>query len=316
MKLNLKSLINKFWKIRKHKKSILLNELLSGSSITLLDIGSAEDIQPRWLPIANKLNYIGVEPDQRSASLLKNIHNCKNYKIINSVIWSDKQEITFNLCKRPLASSVFKPNRDLVDRFPDSDRFEIINKKSFKSSTLDDELGNIKVDFVKLDIQGGELSALKGMENHLSSCLGLEIEVEFSPIYEKQPLFGELCNFLNKAGFEFIDFTSLHRWERDALKNYGQCTFGDGLWLRNPEDIIKNHAHKYVEYISICSIFGRFDLIKTLINTMQPKLSVNNKIALRKLMKNQKNTRNFHRLFNYLIKIISAEDPTSLHLIY
>ena len=94
----LKRIIRKVWKARKNKKIILLREIAKeSSSLTLLDIGSAGDIEPRWIPIAEALNYIGVEPDARSSCLLSNSHNCRSYKIINSVIWSEKKEISFIL---------------------------------------------------------------------------------------------------------------------------------------------------------------------------------------------------------------------------
>ena len=55
----LKRIIRKIWEFRKHKKSILIRELAKESgSITLLDIGSAGDIEPRWLPISVLLNLI------------------------------------------------------------------------------------------------------------------------------------------------------------------------------------------------------------------------------------------------------------------
>ncbi len=221
----------------------------------MLDIGSARDIEPRWLPITEILNYVGVEADERSSSLLSNLHNCKNYKIINSVIWSKKSLLSFNLCRKPQFSSVFKPNSEFLDRFPEAKRFEIFNTNSFESSTLDLELGDIQVDFVKLDIQGGELFALKGMQKNLPSCLGLEIEVEFSRLYREQPLFGEVYDYLNDFGFEFIDFTNLCRWERNSYNSYGQCTFGDGLWLRSLEEVAKNFSNKYLEYINLYIIW-------------------------------------------------------------
>ena len=68
------------------------------------------------------------------------------------------------------------------------------------------------------------------MENSLK-CIGLEIEVEFALVYEGQPLFGDLPKYFN-IGFEFIDFTSIHRWERKELNNYGQCIFSDGFDVR------------------------------------------------------------------------------------
>ena len=313
----LKRIIRKIWKVRKDKKSILLSEIAKESeSLTLLDIGSAGDIEPRWKTIAEELNYIGVEPDKRTSCLLTNSHNCKNYRIINSVIWSEKTNVSFNLCRKPEVSSVFKPNNEFLNRFPKAKRFDIVNTKSLKSSTLDEELGNIKVDFVKLDIQGGELFALKGMQNNLSSCLGLEIEVEFSSLYKKQPLFGEVYNYLNDFGFEFIDFTNLCRWERNSHNSYGQCIFGDGLWMRSPEDVAKNHSKKFLEYIAICSLYGRYDLVSKIIEITKPKLSKNFKTALDNLIRTQKKTRKTNLLFNYLIKFIAGEDTIRNHLIY
>ena len=313
----LKRIIRKIWKFRKHKKSILIREIAKESgSLTLLDIGSAGDIEPRWLPIAEELNYIGVEPDERSSCLLSNSHNCKNYRIINSVIWNEKTQIFFNLCRKPQVSSVLEPNIEFLERFPEAKRFEIVNTNTLESSTLDAELGDIEVDFVKLDIQGGELFALMGMQNHLSSCLGLEIEVEFSSIYKQQPLFGEIYNYLKHFGFEFIDFTNLCRWERNAHNSYGQCIFGDGLWMRSPEDVAKNYSNKFLEYILICSLYGRYDLVSKIIEIIKPKLSKNFKSSLDNLIKIQKKTRKTNLLFNYLIKFIAAEDTIRNYLIY
>ena len=317
MKSILKRIIKKIWTVRKNKKRILIREIAKESdTITLLDIGSAGDIEPRWLPVAEELNYVGVEPDRRSSSLLSNLHNCKNYEIINSVIWSQKTNISFNFCRKPQVSSVFRPNKDFLGRFPDADRFEIVNTNSFESSTLDRELGDIQIDFVKLDIQGGELFALKGMQNHLSSCLGLEVEVEFASVYEKQPLFGEVYNFLNDFGFEFIDFTNLSRWERNAHNSYGQCIFGDGLWMRSPEDVARNYSSKCFQYILICSLYGRYDLASKIIEILKPKLPLNYKTTLDYLIKTQQRTRKTNLLLNYFIKFISAEDTIRSHLIY
>lgn len=313
----IKRILKKLFKVRTNKRNILLRKIAKESgSLTLLDIGSAGDIEPRWLPIAETLNYIGVEPDERSSCLLSNLHNCKNYKIINSVIWSEKKELSLNLCRKPQVSSVFRPNTELSDRFPQADRFDIVNTASFESSTLDVELDNTQVDFVKLDIQGGELFALKGMQNNLSSCLGLEIEVEFSSLYERQPLFGEVYDYLNDFRFEFIDFTNLCRWERNAHNSYGQCIFGDGLWMRSPEDVAEKFPNKCLKFILVCSLYGRYDLVSKIIEIIKPKLSKNFITTLNELMEHQKKTRKANLLFNYLIKFIAGESTIRTHLIY
>ena len=317
MKSLIRSILKKVWQRKINKKNNLLRKLAKETqNITLLDIGSAGGIEPRWKPIAEELHFIGIEPDQRSSIELIKKCDFKKYQIINSVIWSDKKEISFNLCNKPEVSSVFKPNRKFLDLFPNSQRFEIIKTLDLKSTTLDNELKTIEIDFAKIDIQGGELYALMGMENHLSKCIGLEVEAEFSVVYEGQPLFGDLQKYLQSIGFEFIDFTSLHRWERKQLNNYGQCIFSDGLWMRTPEYIAKHLPHKYLEYILVCSLYGRYDLANEIIEIVKPKLTMSYKKTLNKLIKIQKRTRTYHYYFNLFIKFISGNHELNMHLIY
>ena len=317
MKSLIRSILKKIYQIKKNKKNNLLKKIASETQkVTLLDIGSAGGIEPRWEPIKGELHYIGVEPNQRSSRELKNRSDFKKYEIVNSVIWSEKKEICFNLCNKPEVSSVFKPNLEFLDLFPDSKRFEIIRTVDFKSTTLDYELQEIEVDFAKIDIQGGELFALMGMENHLSRCVGLEIEAEFALVYEGQPLFGDLQKYLQSNGFEFIDFTSLHRWERNQLNNYGQCIFSDGLWMRTPEYIAKNLPQKYLEYILICSLYGRYDLANEIIEIVKPRLPLDYKKSLNKLIKIQRQTRSYHYYLNLFIKWLSGENEANMHLIY
>jgi len=75
------------------------------------------------------------------------------------------------------------------------DNFE--NEISIPATSIDDFVsssGNVKVDFIKMDIQGFELSALKGMVNTLRANPEICILMEFWP-------YG-----LTKAGTPFEDF--------------------------------------------------------------------------------------------------------------
>lgn len=242
----------------------LLKNILNGQHITLIDIGAAGDIEPRWKKISPFISYIGFEPDLRSFELLeKTQHLFAQRQIIPLAIWREKGEVTLNLCKKPMVSSVFRPNESFLKLFPESERYAIESEIQLITTTLD-ELELNGADFIKLDIQGGELFALNGAKNLLRKCLGLEIEVEFTSLYEKQPLYGDVASFLEKEGFVFIDFVNLCRWERHQYSGYGQCVFGDGLFLRLPENILtmkELDANLISKYISICALYNRYDLI-------------------------------------------------------
>lgn len=56
-------------------------------------------------------------------------------------------------------------------------------------------------------------------------------------MYLEQPLFGDICAYLEKCDLDFIEFTNLFRWERSVHNGLGQCVFGDALFLQKPEKI-------------------------------------------------------------------------------
>ena len=173
------------------------------------------------------------------------------------------------MCAKPQVSSHFSPNRTFLDRFPNSERFDVEYKTTMECVALDD-LDISENDFIKIDVQGGELSILKGAEKNLLSTLGLEAEVEFSKLYDEQPLFGEICAYLTKFDFEFVDFTTIGRWERQSFNGFGQAVYGDALFLKSPETVLRNHRtiEQLSNYLKILLVYYRFDMIDFVISKL------------------------------------------------
>ena len=137
-------------------------------------------------------------------------------------------------------------------------RFEIIKEVNLEANTID-SIGITNVDFVKIDIRC-KLDALKGWKI-IKGTIGLEIEVEFQKMYENQPLFGDINNYINDQEFEFIDFPLIKRWERNEENSYGQVIFADALFLRTPEFANKNfNIEKMSKYILILILYNKYDL--------------------------------------------------------
>lgn len=309
--------------IKKNEQQVFkaISALLNGENICFVDIGAADGIEPRWDKVAPVLHYIGFEPDERSDT--ENEMAGRRFaksEIYRKAVWEHPQLLKINLAKKPQVSSYYTPNRSVVDLFPDPDRFNVVGFVELESVKLDDiELKSC--DFMKLDIQGGEQSVLKGAEQLLKQNIGLEIEVEFIPVYNEQPLFGDIVECLKGQNYAFIDFVNLIRWERDAHSGYGQCVYGDALFLKSPETFInsdRNDIAGVSKYLSICLLYNRFDLIDTcmkLLSGEQTSQFTSFLTAIKPIRKKHFRVRRINALFSRLLKMVGGDDYKA-HVIY
>jgi FkbM family methyltransferase len=307
-----KIIIIGFQNLKKHRLEKLFESLPDFEGLTLIDIGAAGGVAPRWREASRHINFIGFEPDLRSReSLMRQKSICKNYVIHPFAIWSSFGSIPIIFTSKPEVSSFFEPNKDFLRKFPKSDRFTREHILNVDCRTLD-SFAIKDPDFIKLDIQGAELEALRGADITLSECLGIEIEVEFAEIYRGQPLFGDVSKFLSKMGFEFNDFLNLCRWERNAFSGLGQLVFGDALFLRTPEHFLAQNPtnRKISSYLAVLVLYNRYDLLQFI----EENLSFSQKKQFKDFFKSFKNSKKafvrIHKIvvmFNRLFRICNSE---------
>jgi len=176
-----------------------------------------------------------------------------------------------------MCSSHFAPNIPFLSRFQEVERFDIVGSTEVECRTVDDLLSGTgkSVDFIKLDLEGGELAVLEGATKSIEGCMGFHVEVCFQSIRDSQPLFGDIKNFLQLRGIEFVDFVALIRWERNSFRGLGQAIFGDALFLRAPENVVALTggnvltARRARAYVAILMIYERFDLATRFIDLLR-----------------------------------------------
>ena len=243
--------------------------------ITLIDVGSAKGIQPRWEPIQALIYVYGFEPDNGAREKLSNTSGFEAGGNMNyPYALSDTDDsLSLNILKKPSHSSVFMPNYDAINLFTGrvTSGFDFDYEATVPSRRLD-SLELEAADFIKIDVQGYELKVLEGSKNILKNCIGVETEVEFIELYKNQPKFGEISKFMDEQELAFIDFTTLTRWERDSMTSLlGSCFGGDALFMRLPEYILKNFANdqRMIDvYLSLCLLYRRFDFINVIIERL------------------------------------------------
>lgn len=310
-----KNIYNKLKKYSSKKYSLklinIIKKLAIKDGICFVDVGAAGNIHERFRLIESSLNYHGFEPDSRSREeLLKKKNNCLKYTLHDKIISDNDKEVKLNLCKSPMTSSILEPNFNFLNLFSDSDRVKVLKEISLKPTTID-KIGIKDVDFIKMDIQGAELKALKGSEKSLDNVLGIELEVEFLEIYKNQPLFGEITDFLDGKNFQFMDFVRLTKWDREDIYNeMGQCTWGDALYLRTPEFVIQNYPtndEKIKKYISICLIYRKYDLINVLLNNLDKSYFTSDLTNRINLLRNSTiKSKKFKRKINQILNLFSV----------
>ena len=118
-----------------------------------------------------------------------------------------------NICSAEGMSSTLKPNGEILKIFHPFDIWgQVISEQKILTKTLD-SIGEIEqVDFLKIDIQGGELSVFQNGKKKLANTVAIQTEVSFIPLYEDQPTFGAVDIELRGLGFIPHFFPAIKNW--------------------------------------------------------------------------------------------------------
>lgn len=139
-------------------------------------------------------------------------------------------------------SSLLKPSAAHLAFFNGFERFgEIHEARRIPTRRLDDIAELPALDFLKMDIQGAELMALRGGEARLAASVAIQLEVSFMPLYEGQPSFGEIDLWMRAHGFAPHAFAELKRWSiapilrnNDIRQPFNQLLEADVVYVRDP----------------------------------------------------------------------------------
>ena len=303
--------------------------LLENNNLIIVDIGASGGIDARWGKTTEFYKGILFEPDPREFNALKK-NSDNNLIVLNSALADSKKEVEFHLCKKQMVSSIYPPNFNFLNKFSDAERFNVEKIIHLNTDTLDNQLkkeGINEVDFIKIDTQGYELSILKGSSGCIENIIGLDVEVEFEPMYIGQPLFSEVDSYVKNRGFVLIDLKRYY-WKRNNNKNTGnskgQIIFGDALYFKSPEQILSISSisqEKIIRAIFVYLSYGYIDLSQVLLNDANKNileeevyillLNILKKYEKEKIINSYRVRRKFGLIFHKLSKFIEQGDEYS-----
>lgn len=180
--------------------------------IDIVDVGAmwlgADEVAYKALVAARACRVVGFEPVQAECDKL-NAMGLKNHTFLPYFI-GDGTERRFHLCNYPMTSSLYPPNTRLLARFQNLEELtRTVETSTVQTRRLDDIDEIPGIDYIKVDVQGGELDVFKGGEKRLRNALVVETEVEFLEMYVGQPLFAEVDQELRRLGYVFHTFRGM-----------------------------------------------------------------------------------------------------------
>jgi len=211
-------------------------------TLVIVDVGCRWGFAENFTHDLNKFTLYGFGPDENECNRLNNLYEKSNIHFIPKALGDDHRITSLYMTQNPACSSIFPPNSTLTDTHPGLECAKTVGIGEVEMTTLDRWAASANVpviDHIKLDTQGSEFLVLKGAENALKGIRTIEVEVEFNPIYEGQPLFGEVDKFLRDRDFVL--------WKFDNLSYYGLP--GESEMIIENDIIHYNHrSEKTVKY--------------------------------------------------------------------
>ena len=258
----------------KFKKLVeIINNTKKKCKFTILEIGALH-VENSKEPFYQLLEYfpsseiIGFEIEKELCDKM-NSKASKGIKYYSCALGEKNEKKRLYNTKNPMCTSLYKPNEKLIRLYNNLDVAYLKNETEVETIALDTFIkkNNIdEIDLIKIDVQGAELDIFKGGKNTLQNVLKIICEVEFISIYENQPLFGDVSNFLTKYDFMFNKFLGLAgRTLRPLIANNdpniaSQHMWSDAVFIRNVEKIKDLKDEKLLKLSLLSAIYNSLDL--------------------------------------------------------
>lgn len=150
---------------------------------------------------------ISFEPLTDAFEKLKaNVEMDPKWKAYNFALGSENGNQLINISANSHSSSIL----EILDTHTKAETSaSYVGKQEIQIRTLDSFLFDYKVSnkevYLKIDTQGFELNVLRGAINSLNFIQTIQLEMSLQPLYDGQPLYNNVMDFLHSYNYSLID---------------------------------------------------------------------------------------------------------------
>lgn len=248
--------------------------------INILDIGAALNERPPYQSLvdAGRATIFGFEPNIEECERLNREYG-EPHRFFPHFVGDGRAATFYETNWRP-TGSLYEPNSPLLEKFQNlAEVVTPVARHSVSTTRLDDIAEIADIDFVKIDVQGGELSVFQNGLNLLSGTLLIQTEGEFVELYKKQPLFADVDIFLRDAGFQFHAFNGFGGCRfnppigNEAIsQSFSQALWSDALYVRDWMNLQELEVGKLEKYAVLAhDLLRSFDLAHIVLRQLDKK---------------------------------------------
>lgn len=212
--------------------------------IEILDIGAALSETPPYqnLVASGFARIIGFEPNEAECARLNAAYGATHRFLPRFV--GNGQPAVFHETNWNLTGSLLEPNTPVLESF--QNLAEVVTPvarhpvDTVSLDTLHENADLPDIDYIKIDIQGGELEVFRHARRVLAGVVAIQTEVEFVELYKQQPLFADVDTFLREQRFQFHTFTGFGTRafkpivvDNDPNKGLRQYLWSDAVYFRD-----------------------------------------------------------------------------------
>lgn len=183
--------------------------------IQVMDVGASAIAEvPIYRPLldAELAHLNAFEGDDRQIEGIKNAYG-DHVTVYTDFLFDGSVQTLYLASAESGMTSLLKPDEVALRFFNGFEHFgHIEGTELVQTRRLDDVEGLPAVDFLKMDIQGAELTVLKNGVGKLANCLAVQLEVSYICLYEHQPTFGEVDVWMRSQGYQPHCFLDVKRW--------------------------------------------------------------------------------------------------------
>lgn len=211
--------------------SFLIQKDLIGANdnLVIFDIGAHEGYTVKiYKQLFPNASIHAFEPVSKNYELLTaNTAGFSSVKTVKKALLSETGSKRININQSSATNSLLNSalTNSYIDALTNTLSNEWIESITIDQYCNDNNINNI--DILKMDIQGSELSALRGAEKFLLNYTISLIytEVEFIKIYEDQPLYHDVAFYLENLNYKLFNL-----YNYNYLEN-GQLAWADAIFL-------------------------------------------------------------------------------------